>query len=72
MTITRGREEEAMPEVYTCKCGGQAWTIYGTTIECRKCGMEYKLTVSAAFEFNMSRKNRTSSPGEERGGGDGD
>jgi len=32
-----------MVEVYTCVCGGQRWTIYGTEIKCDKCGKEYEL-----------------------------
>jgi len=31
-----------MAEVYTCICGGQIWHIYGTKIECDKCGKEYE------------------------------
>lgn len=32
-----------MAETYTCICGGQSWTIYGSTIACDKCGKEYGL-----------------------------
>lgn len=27
-----------MPEVYTCVCGGQQFTIQGSTITCPACG----------------------------------
>ena len=32
-----------MNEIYTCVCGGERWKIFGTEIECDKCGKEYTL-----------------------------
>jgi hypothetical protein len=49
-----------MPEVYTCKCGGQYWTIHNSgRIECKSCGAEYdfgKGDELAADEFNGERE----------------
>lgn len=50
-----------MPEVYTCICGGQKWTIYGDgVICCAECDREYQIgdgKVSAAL-FNGTRQFR--------------
>ena len=55
-----------MPTVFTCKCGGQAWTLYSNTdIKCDSCKRCYTLSrsipelnrhVIAAEEFNEHRE----------------
>jgi len=32
-----------MPEVHTCTCGGQTWTMHDAIITCVKCGKIYGL-----------------------------
>ena len=42
-----------MPEVYTCICGGQRWTILGAKIACDKCGKEYTLMWDVGIDGQM-------------------
>lgn len=59
-----------MDEVYTCLCGGQAWTILGDFIVCNKCGYEFQgirigmangtiLPTPEVFNRNLALVHRT-------------
>jgi hypothetical protein len=44
-----------MPEVFTCECGNQTWTLYALTlIECSQCRKSYRPELHAE-DFNLHR-----------------
>ncbi len=58
-----------MPEVHTCTCGGQKWTMHDATITCVNCGKicgliwpEAEVHIESSGEFNERIKQ------EEHGG----
>lgn len=51
-----------MPEVYTCLCGHQSWTIYSSArIECNKCGVVYQIGLTST-DFNADREQYDTRP----------
>lgn len=42
-----------MEEVYTCTCGGQEFTIQGSSITCPKCGRIYELMWEVGIDGQM-------------------
>ena len=47
-------KEDGMEECYTCKCGGQAWTIYTREMECGRCRKRISIVwlISSPKDFN--------------------
>jgi len=51
-----------MPEVYTCECGNQTWTLYSSDdIVCALCETRYRLRLYAG-EFNVRREDYDNTP----------